>query len=200
MRLPSSSKKPNALTERRMSSLELAEFADGQRRRAKETANPAERNRALTRAAKSDAEAKALRGDDDEPPSASSSDGLPHHRVPAGVDGRPKPKAQRNFTDPDSRIMKDGGNYVQGYNCQAAIGRRQGAGSRCVHRDRPVRSRQARSAQERQRKSRAGTDESQVGIGGRQESVRPAQSDSGTGIRTTQGGTWSSAFPATRNC
>ena len=35
----------------------------------------------------------------------------------------PEPKAQRNFTDADSRIMKDGasGGFVQGYNCQAVV-------------------------------------------------------------------------------
>jgi hypothetical protein len=34
-----------------------------------------------------------------------------------------EPKAQRNFTDPDSRIMKDGATkeFVQGYNAQAAV-------------------------------------------------------------------------------
>jgi hypothetical protein len=36
----------------------------------------------------------------------------------------PKQKAQRNFTDPESRIMPDGankGSFVQGYNAQAAV-------------------------------------------------------------------------------
>jgi len=35
----------------------------------------------------------------------------------------PQAKAQRNFTDADSRIMKDGatGGFVQGYNCQAVV-------------------------------------------------------------------------------
>ena len=36
----------------------------------------------------------------------------------------PEAKAQRNFTDPDSRIMPDGsnkGSFVQGYNAQAAV-------------------------------------------------------------------------------
>jgi transposase len=34
----------------------------------------------------------------------------------------PEPKAQRNFTDPESRIMrKSGKEYVQGYNAQAAV-------------------------------------------------------------------------------
>jgi len=37
-------------------------------------------------------------------------------------DNAPKPTAQRNFTDQDSRIMKAGnGNWVQGYNGQAAV-------------------------------------------------------------------------------
>jgi hypothetical protein len=36
----------------------------------------------------------------------------------------PEAKAQRNFTDPDSRIMPDGshkGSFVQGYNAQVAV-------------------------------------------------------------------------------
>jgi transposase len=37
---------------------------------------------------------------------------------------RPKEKAQRNFTDPESRIMKGGdGAWLQGYNAQAAVDR-----------------------------------------------------------------------------
>src|SRR5436305_498747 len=36
---------------------------------------------------------------------------------------QPAPKAQRNFTDPDSRIMRDGAtkSFEQSYNCQAAV-------------------------------------------------------------------------------
>ena len=36
---------------------------------------------------------------------------------------KPEPKAQRNFTDPDSRIMKDGASkaFEQCYNAQAAV-------------------------------------------------------------------------------
>ena len=33
----------------------------------------------------------------------------------------PDPKAQRNFTDPQSRIMKSKDGYIQGYNAQAAV-------------------------------------------------------------------------------
>lgn len=46
---------------------------------------------------------------------------LPTHRVPAYADGTPKPKAQRNFTDPESRIQKTGDGFVQGYNCTIAV-------------------------------------------------------------------------------
>lgn len=33
----------------------------------------------------------------------------------------PAPKAQRNFTDPDSRILKTKDGFIQGYNAQAAV-------------------------------------------------------------------------------
>jgi len=92
----------------------------------------AESRLAKLRAAKAEleAEAKALAeaekaqqghdDDDDEPPPAGPTP-LPKHRVPHEPDGTPKPKAQRNFTDPDSRIQKTGDGFVQGYNCQAAV-------------------------------------------------------------------------------
>jgi transposase len=43
--------------------------------------------------------------------------------VPDPEQAKPEPKAQRNFTDPDSRIMKDGATkeFVQAYNAQAAV-------------------------------------------------------------------------------
>ena len=40
---------------------------------------------------------------------------------PPKIDKRPEPKAQRNFTDPESGIMKGADGYIQGYNCQAAV-------------------------------------------------------------------------------
>lgn len=46
---------------------------------------------------------------------------LPSHQVPHDREGRPTGKAQRNFTDPDSRIMKRDKTYLQGYNGQAAV-------------------------------------------------------------------------------
>jgi hypothetical protein len=44
-------------------------------------------------------------------------------KAPAEPCDKPEPKAQRNFTDPDSRIMKDGASkaFEQCYNAQAAV-------------------------------------------------------------------------------
>ena len=45
-------------------------------------------------------------------------------RKPSAPDPAPDPKAQKNFTDPESRIMPASGekrSFVQGYNCQAAV-------------------------------------------------------------------------------
>ncbi len=43
-------------------------------------------------------------------------------RPPKPPSKEPDPKRQRNFTDPDSRIMPAGGkNFIQGYNCQTAV-------------------------------------------------------------------------------
>src|SRR5204863_4322070 len=46
---------------------------------------------------------------------------LPTHQVPTQKDGSPTDKAQRNFTDADSRIMKSGDGFVQAYNAQIAV-------------------------------------------------------------------------------
>ena len=40
----------------------------------------------------------------------------PHQDAP-----KPKDKTQRNFTDPQSKIMKAQDGFIQGYNCQAAV-------------------------------------------------------------------------------
>jgi transposase len=47
----------------------------------------------------------------------------PTPTVPDPTAAPPTPKAQRNFTDPESRIMKDGAtkSFVQAYNAQAAV-------------------------------------------------------------------------------
>lgn len=95
---------------------------------------PAELAHAKTRLAKIreakaalEAEAKAAREEreaakkDDDPPPPGGSTPLPSHRVQSEKDGTPKPKAQRNFTDPESRIQKTKDGFIQGYNAQAAV-------------------------------------------------------------------------------
>jgi len=48
----------------------------------------------------------------------SGAPGPPAATAPAA---KPAPKAQRNFTDPQSRIMKSTDGFIQGYNAQAAV-------------------------------------------------------------------------------
>ena len=85
---------------------------------------------ARLRQAKAELEAEAAaeraarqRAKDSDPPAggATGGDGLPRHRVQPTKDGRPPGKAQRNFTDPDSQIMKHQGGYLQGYNGQLVV-------------------------------------------------------------------------------
>ena len=56
-------------------------------------------------------------------------DGTPSRRrgpKPTRAPGTPEPTAQRNFTDPESRIMLGRDGFIQGYNGQAAVdGKRQ---------------------------------------------------------------------------
>jgi transposase len=42
-------------------------------------------------------------------------------KPPAPPSDEPDPKAQRNFTDPESRILKTKDGFIQGYNAQAAV-------------------------------------------------------------------------------
>jgi len=46
---------------------------------------------------------------------------MPTRGLPSNAQGKPSPKAQRNFTDPGSHVMKCGNGYIQGYNAQAAV-------------------------------------------------------------------------------
>jgi transposase len=43
------------------------------------------------------------------------------HKLKHNADGTPGDKSQRNFTDPDSKILKTADGYVQGYNAQLAV-------------------------------------------------------------------------------
>lgn len=74
------------------------------------------------RAAKAalEAEAKAPPPADDDGPGPST--GMMDHGKPKRAqDGGPPDRAQRNFTDPDSRILKTADGIVQGYNAQIAV-------------------------------------------------------------------------------
>ncbi len=77
-----------------------------------------EQKRARTRAEKARAQADQL---EPSPDPTERNDGWPHHRVPANVDGTPRPHAQRNFTDSDSRIVLKDGAYLQAYNAQVVV-------------------------------------------------------------------------------
>ena len=88
-----------------------------------------EREQALNKATKAVLEAQAAEraardaSTDDSPLSVQPTDpdDLPVHQVKHDASGNPKAETQHNFTDPDSQIMKRGGDYLQGYNCQAAV-------------------------------------------------------------------------------
>jgi len=46
---------------------------------------------------------------------------MPRRGLARKANGTPSAKTQRNFTDPDSHLMKSDGHYLQGYNCQLAV-------------------------------------------------------------------------------
>jgi transposase len=79
----------------------------------------------VTIAANRDAKAEALTAEAGEQPRQDDDDDddsdLPRNTPPSTPDGEPKPEAQRNFTDPHSRIMFRDGAVMQGYNAQAAV-------------------------------------------------------------------------------
>jgi len=103
----------------------LASLACEQATASSTTDDQAAADAALKRATKTIQQAEKIASSGPDGPPASggnvTEEGLLTHRTPCTVDGLPTDKAQRNFTDPDSRIMKAGGGYVQGYNCQQAV-------------------------------------------------------------------------------
>jgi transposase len=99
---------------------ELIAMADAQRAKAAEsTTSATEREACTTRAAQHDQQAADLDDDDPDPPAVDSD--LPRNTPPTDPSGTPKPEAQRNFTDPESRIMKRDGGFLQAYNAQIAV-------------------------------------------------------------------------------
>ena len=79
---------------------------------------------ARIRAAKAELEAEARAAEAARPPPPANPDGSSKPRpgrTPKHEPGKPKPKAQRNFTDPQSRIMKGRDGFIQAYNAQVAV-------------------------------------------------------------------------------
>lgn len=102
---------------------QLRENAE-QLRKTADDKTPRQRRAAATLAAKSEKQADKLaprNDDDDDDGSGAAATQLSLHRVQTTPDGKPKPKAQRNFTDADSRIMIRNGVFLQAYNAQAAV-------------------------------------------------------------------------------
>jgi len=100
----------------------LREQAEELRRKAElPTTTPKKQGEFRTLAKKRDNQASLFDDDDPDPPPPSADDDLPRNHPPAKPDGTPKPKAQRNFTDPESRIMMRDGAFLQAYNAQIAV-------------------------------------------------------------------------------
>jgi hypothetical protein len=79
---------------------------------------------ARIRAAKAELEAEAQQAQAARPAPPCDPHGNPKPRsgrVPKHPPGQPKPKAQRNFTDPESRVMKGRDGFIQAYNAHAAV-------------------------------------------------------------------------------
>lgn len=98
---------------------QLREQGDRARQQALSAPTEEEREKAQRRAEAREKAAAAL--DPESKASFVTPEGLPKHRPRTRPDGTPDPKAQRNFTDPDSRIVESGGAFLQGYNCQLAV-------------------------------------------------------------------------------
>jgi transposase len=108
---------------------QLRELATAQQQQAEVAPDATERKRAATRAAKSQQQADELSSKpddkDDDGGDGGAPTALPSHRVPTTAQGEPTDKAQRNFTDPDSRIMVRNGVFLQAYNAQAVVSESQ---------------------------------------------------------------------------
>ncbi len=94
--------------------------AHGAERRGDETPDwvaSKERRLAKIREAKAALEAEAQAATADKPDGGKGPPALPPAKACPGV----RPGAQRNFTDPQSRIMKTKDGFVQGFNAQAAV-------------------------------------------------------------------------------
>lgn len=102
---------------------ELREREEAHRSAAEEAARAGEEKEAARKSAlaeKARAEAETLVPEP--PPVPPPAEDLPQHHPEHRADGTPDPKAQRNFTDPESRIMKTAkGAFDQCFNSQAVV-------------------------------------------------------------------------------
>lgn len=99
----------------------IEELPQDLRRRQDRIARIKEAKQALEDQAKAEADAKRQAIQEKE--EALKNEGKPRKgKKPKAPSDEPDPKAQRNFTDSESRIMKDGASksFEQAYNCQAA--------------------------------------------------------------------------------
>jgi Transposase DDE domain len=102
---------------------ELTRLADELRVKAADPDTSAKKQGEFTTiAAQHEQQAGEIHDDnDDDLPPPSPDDDLPRNTPPKTPAGAPKPKAQRNFTDPESRIMLRDGAFMQGFNAQIAV-------------------------------------------------------------------------------
>lgn len=101
---------------------QLKDNAERAKQRAETHESQKERRRSATMAENYGKQAEQLsREAGNQLPEATTPEGMPKHRPKTETDGTPKPKAQRNFTDPDSRILEKNGEFLQGYNGQLVV-------------------------------------------------------------------------------
>jgi transposase len=100
----------------------LAEQAAELREKAADPAtSPRDQKGFQTLANTRDRQAAAIKPDVQDASPDDDDDDLPRNTPPATKAGEPKPNAQRNFTDPQSRIMTRDGGFLQAYNGQIAV-------------------------------------------------------------------------------
>jgi hypothetical protein len=108
-----------AAAEAALTDAEKTDAGDGEQQKLRDKATKAqEKAEAAKELASEKAKEAGLEPQGLEPQTA---DAMPHRGLAHRADGSPTAKTQRNFTDPDSHIMKSDGNVLQGYNCQAAV-------------------------------------------------------------------------------
>jgi transposase len=85
------------------------------------TTSPRDQKSFPTLADNRERQAATIKPESDDTDDDGPDDDLPRNTPPSTKTGEPKPKAQRNFTDPQSRIMTRDGAFMQAYNGQIAV-------------------------------------------------------------------------------